>query len=84
MRYKVMAIRDRAADVYGQPFFMATVAMGIRAFTDEVNRGDTNSNICKHPDDFDLYLLGDFDDGSGVFECSAPTQLAVGKDCVKG
>lgn len=80
MRYKVFSIRDRAADVFGQPFFCANGAVAIRMFTDEVNRPDQNSNLYRHPEDFDLYYLGDFDDAAGEMIPEHPVQIAVGKD----
>lgn len=80
MRYKVVSIRDRALDAFAVPFFVASVGQAIRSFADEVNRVDNNNQLNKHPDDFDLYLLGEYDDESGSFECSRPSQIAIGKD----
>lgn len=81
MLFKVLAIRDRAADVYGVPMFMQSVGQAIRGFSDEVNRSDQNNNLFKHPEDFDLYLLGTFDDETGIFTTDKPPeQVAVGKD----
>lgn len=77
---KVVAVRDRAADLYRAPFFVPSVGTAIRAFSDHVNSKD-DSDIVKHPEDFDLYLLADFDDESGIFEClPTPRQIAIGKD----
>lgn len=84
MRYKIVAIRDRAADVYGQPFFVPSVGVAIRSFSDEVNRAGDNNNLYNHPEDFDLYSLGEYDDEAGSFECTRPMQLAVGKDVKVG
>jgi len=80
MRYKVLAVRDRAADVYGQPFYSSSVGGAIRSFSDEVNRSAPDNNLFKHPEDFDLYLLGDFDDEFGTFTVDSPSQIAIGKD----
>ena len=80
MRYKVLAVRDRAIDAYGQPFFSASVGAAIRGFTDEVNNPREGNQLNKHPEDFDLYLLGEFDDSKGVFETDTPSQVAIGKD----
>ncbi|AXH74109.1 MAG: nonstructural protein [Microviridae sp.] len=80
MRYKVFSIRDRATAVYGQPFYSATVGAAVRMFSDEINRKDENSNLYKHPEDFDLYMFGTFDDNTGEFECGPPAQVGVGKD----
>lgn len=83
MRYKIFAIRDRAADVFGQPMFMPSTGVAIRGFSDEVNRVADNNNLNKHPEDFDLYSLGEYDDETGEFSTTRPTQVAVGKDVIR-
>lgn len=80
MRYKILAVRDRAIDAFGQPFFSVSVGGAVRGFADEINRAGENNQLNKHPDDFDLYLLGEFDDSNGKFETSDPSQVAIGKD----
>lgn len=80
MRYKVLAVRDRAIDAFGQPFFSTSVGGAIRGFTDEINNAREGNQLNKHPEDFDLYLLGEFDDANGKFETSDPSQVAIGKD----
>lgn len=81
MRYKIMSVRDRAADVFGQPFFVAAVGVGIRGFKDEINNASNGNQLFKHPEDFDLYLLGEFDDSTGEFDVKRPEMVVVGKDC---
>lgn len=83
MKYVVLAVRDRAADVFGQPHFAVHVGSSIRGFGDEINRAAPDNAFNKHPEDFDLYELGTFDDATGVFECHTPRQVAVGKDLVR-
>ena len=81
MKLHIIAVRDRAADVYGQPQFVASVGMAIRSFSDEINRDAADNILSKHPEDFDLFLLGLYDDQSASFDVdSPPRQLAVGKD----
>lgn len=81
MKYYVVCVRDRAADVFGAPNFVVSIGGAIRSFSDEINReGDANNMFNKHPDDFDLYKLGLFDDQTATFECGSPEQIAVGKD----
>lgn len=80
MRYKIFSVRDRAIDAFGQPFFASSTGGAIRGFSDEVNRTAENNQLNKHPEDFDLYLLGEFDDSTGTFEAERPQQIAVGKD----
>lgn len=83
MRYKIVAIRDRAIDTYGTPFFVASHGQAIRSFGDEINRASDNNNLNKHPEDFDLFALGEYDDQTGEFDAVRPLQIAVGKDQVR-
>lgn len=81
-KYFVVAVRDRTADVYGMPYFVASIGAAIRGFSDEVNRKDENNLLARHPEDFDLFQLGEYDDADASFECGVPRQLAVGKDLI--
>lgn len=77
MVIKIFSIFDKATGVYSQPHFMLHKGQMIRAFSDEVNNPE--SQFFKHPGDFTLYLLGEYDDNSGAlsplaqpeFVCSA-------------
>lgn len=80
MKLIIFSIRDRAADVFAQPFYQTSVGQAVRSFGDAINSGDKNSNLCLHPDDFDLYELGFFNDEDASFEVHAPKQVAIGKD----
>lgn len=82
MRYKMVVIRDRAADVYNQPAFVPSLGIAHRSFADEVNLVDPNNQLNKHPEDFDLYYIGEWDDNTGEFDAVRPQQIAVGKDVV--
>lgn len=83
MRYKIFSIRDRATDTFAQPFYMASTGAAIRAFGDEINKKG-ESQLSAHPEDFDLYLLGEFDDNDGEFICERKAeQVAIGKDLVR-
>jgi hypothetical protein len=80
MKMIVCSIKDRAADAFGRPFYVPAVGVAIRSFQDEVNRAAEDSQIYQHPDDFDLFDLGIFDDSTGLFELhDAPTLLMLGK-----
>lgn len=82
MNLKIVAIRDRALDAYGRPIFVHTVGQAIRSFQDEINRAEANNEMNKHPDDYDLYLLGDYDDSTGKITnvTDGPQQIAIGKN----
>lgn len=79
----VVSVKDRAADVFNRPFFVPHRNVAIRDFTDEVNRVAGDNQLNKHPDDFDLYLLGEFDDSSGSFVNNDPQVLVRAKDVLQ-
>ena len=81
MRYKIVTIHDRAAGAYGVPSFVISTGAAIRSFSDEINKKDTP--LGAHPEDFDLYYLGELDDNSGEFIQDGPRIISIGKDCVK-
>lgn len=86
MRYKIIAVRDRAADVFGVPQFVVNIGTAVRSFGDGVRVPSTSERpnpFYDHPDDFDLYMLGEFDDEVGEFITQRPQQIAVGKDYVE-
>lgn len=77
MKLQIVAIRDRALGAYMRPAFVPSLGVALRGFTDEVNRKD--SEIAAHPDDYDLYHFGEFDDEAGQFASIEPEQIAMGK-----
>lgn len=83
MKYLVLAVRDRSAECFGQPIFAVSRGGAIRSFGDEVNRASDNNMYNKHPEDFDLFELGTFDDSTGMFDVGVPQQIAVGKNLVR-
>ena len=80
MKLNLCSVKDRAADAYGRPMFVPSTGVAIRSFSDEVNRADAENQLYNHPDDFDLYEFGVFDDNSGQFEIyDQPKLLSLGK-----
>jgi hypothetical protein len=80
MKLVLCTVKDRAADAYGRPMFVPSVGVAIRSFSDEVNRQDADNQLYNHPDDFDLYELGEFDDNTGLFALyDQPKLLSLGK-----
>lgn len=75
----IVAVWDRAADAFMNPFVVPSLGLAIRSFQDEINRPE--GDMFKHPDDFDLYHLGLFDQDTGTFEVEKglPKQLSIGK-----
>ncbi len=73
MILKIYTVFDSATGAYMRPFFMQSDGQAMRSFIDEVN-GD--SPMAKHPEDYALFALGDFDDNTGTFDCVEPRCLA--------
>lgn len=80
MKLKMYAVRDRASDQFANPMFLTSNGQAIRAFADEINRSGENNMLHQHPEDFDLYTLGEYDTDTGELKPTRPEQLAIGKD----
>lgn len=80
MKLFIVCIRDRAADCFNRPIFVPAIGQAVRSFQDEINRDASDNELFRHPEDFDLYVLGTFDDHTGAFDGQAPSQVAIGKD----
>lgn len=61
---RLYAVRDAQLEAYGPVLEMRTDGEAVRAFMDEVMRGD--GMISKHPDDYCLFRIGEFDERSGA------------------
>lgn len=61
---KICSIYDSKADAYLQPFFTPNSGTAIRSFSDAAK--EEGSNFFKHAEDFTLFVLGDFDEHTGV------------------
>lgn len=57
------SIRDTKAEVYYTPWYKNTHGEAERAFLELAEDG--KSTINKHPEDFDLYFVGEYDDTTG-------------------
>lgn len=66
MKHVMVAVKDRAVDAYMKPMFVPHRNAAIRAFTDEVNRKESEMN--KHPEDYDMYFLGEWNENTGIME----------------
>lgn len=66
MLRKCFAIRDQKAGAYQDPLFFRSHGEAERAF--ELAVRNPESTWHKHPNDYDLFHVGDFDDVSGKFE----------------
>lgn len=74
----IMSIYDAKAEVYSTPMFLRSKGEGIRAFQSEVNSGDEKSSLCKYPEDFTLFMLGEFWPETGQIEAQPPVSVVSG------
>lgn len=80
MLYQICVIRDSAADVFGQPIFVPAIGIAVRSFGDECKRKDANNQMNKHPEDFEMFKVGTYDDNTCEFVCQKPVSIARGAD----
>jgi hypothetical protein len=80
---RIFAVFDVKTAVYGLPFFAPTIAAAVRSLGDAVKSPDKTSDVARHPEDFRLYDLGEYDEVSGevsakkpafIIDCSALTE----------
>lgn len=81
MTVKLFAIRDTKVGAFMQPFFGLTIGQAARSFGDHVQ--DSNNAVSKHPGDYELYALGEFDDNTGkLTSLEEPQRIAQGSDFI--
>lgn len=71
----VMSVFDSASRLFGQPFFVPATASAVRSVSDEANRAATDNALYQHPEDFELYHVGDYDDCTGLLTAVSPPVL---------
>ena len=76
MIHHIFTVFDSKAAAYLQPFYAHTKGVAIRQFSDAIN-GDPNHNFARHPEDFTLFDLGEYDDNTAKFFI-LPTPEAIG------
>lgn len=74
MKLNAYSIYDRKALQYHAPFFTHTDGSALRAFSDLAN--DMQTNIGRHPGDYVLYRVGQYEDSSAVLLGHEPAHVA--------
>jgi len=76
MMLKIFSVFDSKVGAYMSPFFMRSTGEAVRAFTQAVSDKDTQ--FCKHPEDYTLFELGEWDDQTSKFDLkSTPVSLGL-------
>lgn len=74
------AVKDLAVQAFGQPFLVRSQGEALRSFQDEVNKTDGQSAIAAHPEDYELYKIGEYHDTTGDIVGMTPELVARAKD----
>lgn len=81
MIFNIYAVRDELLG-FGAPVIRDNDAVAVRAFDNDVNFD--NSPYAKHPNDYSLFHIGEFDTDSGDITASTPRFVATASDFIGG
>jgi len=73
MKSKVFAVFDSKVGAFATPWCSPTIASGSRAFAGACE--DRSSMLFKHPADYALFLVGEFDESTGALVPCVPENL---------
>lgn len=76
MKKVYYAVYDRKAEMFSQPFLEVKDGTAVRAVQDLVINQKDHA-FAKHPRDFSLHRLGDFDDATGVITGNEKPQKII-------
>lgn len=65
MKMQIVALRDIKTDSYSIPQFVANIPGWVRALGDVINERGSKETIAMHPEDFEAWHIGEFDDNNG-------------------
>lgn len=66
MKLEVMSVYDTKARAFLPPFFVPHVDVGLRSLASAAN--EPGHQLNRYAADFEIYHLGSWDDGTGVFD----------------
>lgn len=73
MKLQIFSVYDHKSQAYGTPFFKLTVQAAIRDFGDASQ--DTTTSINRHPEDYQLFHIGEYDDSDAIIKSFIPPNL---------
>lgn len=78
MNMRLYSILDSKAASFGVPHFSQTDSSAIRTFSDAVNDpSNPNNQWNRHPEDFSMYFVGEFDEETGELFPALPRSLVT-------
>lgn len=72
-KWLCFAIMDKKVGAFERPFFAKHVAEVSRSIQQQINKGDTGFAL--YPEDFALYLIGEFGNVDGEFISDRPQHM---------
>lgn len=80
MKMVICSIQDSKAQAWLTPLFFQSNAQAVRSFGDAVN---SDTDFAKHPEDYTLFQVGEFDPSEGIVLGISPVSLAVGVNLIR-
>lgn len=77
---KIFAIRDIKAESFGRPFFSVNPPMAMRELQTVVN--EPGNSMATYAEDFQLFLIGEFDEITGKIVSDEPHHICSIQDLV--
>lgn len=79
-KIKVLAVKDHKVGIFMKPVFDLHLGSAIRSFEDACS---VEGNFARHPNDYSLFELGEFDQLTGIFtQLDVPNLLISARQCV--
>lgn len=79
---QIFSIYDKKAQAYMSPFYYHQKGQALRAFEDAVN--DPQTPFTKHPEDFQLFHIGEWNDSTGkITPLSNPVPIEEALNVIK-
>ena len=78
MIHEAFAVRDTCVGAYLLPMFFQNSAAAVRALGDAVNKPKDDNQFYQHPEHYQLYSIGSFNDDDGQFTPVVPVFIV---DC---
>ena len=69
-KHTICSIYDSATEAYMRPFIAQSKGQAVRMFTDLVK--DPQTDIAKHPEDYSLFEIGNFNDNTAEVTNNTP------------
>jgi hypothetical protein len=73
MIVKAYSFLDQKLGLFSMPFFCHMEGQAVRTASELA--ADTSTTIGRHPEDFSLYLVGEFNDNTGILTVVGPTAI---------